>query len=189
MPADTTRRESSMTTAVLMVDVQRALVEGGHAVADAHALLQRLRALLDRARGDGVPILHLQDNGLDDHIIRRGERGWELALDPEDGESVVAKDHDDAFEGTALAQLLAEHDVDRVIVVGIQSEMCVAATARGALARGLHVVLPRDGHTTYDVPADERGGVAVPATQVSRVAEWSLGDTLEVPVSVSDLTW
>ncbi len=73
-----------------------------------------------------------------------------------------------------------------VCLVGIQSEMCVAATARGALARGFAVVLPRDGHTTYDVPADG-GAPAVPAAQVSRVAEWSLGDEVVVPDRLVDV--
>ncbi len=178
-----------MSTAVLVVDVQRALVEGEHAVAEAEGLLARLGDLLDRARREGVPVLHLQDDGAADRRISRGSPGWELALPVAEGEPVVAKGHDDGFDGTPLAGLLAEREVDRLVVVGIQSEMCVAATARAALARGLSVVLPRDGHTTYDVPADEAGGVAVPAAQVSRVAEWSLGDTVEVPASLTDVTW
>lgn len=178
-----------MSTAVLVVDVQRALVEGEHAVADAAGLLRRIEALLDRARVDGIPVLHLQDNGLADRLITRGAPGWELAVAVADDEPVVAKDRDDGFDGTGLAGLLEDREVTRLVVVGIQSEMCVAATARGALAHGLQVVLPRDGHTTYDVPADGAGGVAVPAAQVSRVAEWSLGDSIEVPASVADVTW
>lgn len=172
----------SATTAVLVVDVQRALVEGEQAVAQAAGLLRRIQSLLERARADGVPVLHLQDDGVEDRLIRRGTPGWELALAAEDGEPVIAKTGDDGFGGTALADLLEDRGTIRVVVVGIQSEMCVAATARGALARGLQVVLPRDGHTTYDVP-DDAGGVAVPAAQVARVAEWSLGDTIEVPAS------
>ena len=101
---------------------------------------------------------------------------------------MIAKDLDDGFDGTPLGDLVAERGVTRLVVVGIQSEMCVAATARGALARGLQVVLPRDGHTTYDVPGED-GGLAVPAAQVSRVAEWSLGDSIEVPASVGGVTW
>ena len=58
--------------------------------------------------------------------------------------------------------------------------MCVAATARAAMQRGLSVVLPRDAHGTFSIPADSGGGVAVPAAQVARVAEWSLGDALVV---------
>lgn len=168
-----------MVTALLVVDVQRVLVEGEHAVADAEEFLGRLRSLLDRARAAGVPVLHLQDDGVEDRLIRKGTPGWELALPPEPGEPVVEKADDDGFEGTPLADLLAERDVDRLVVVGIQSEMCVAATARGALARGLRVVLPRGAHTTYDVPATDRDP-GVPAALVSRVAVWSLGDTVEV---------
>jgi nicotinamidase-related amidase len=178
-----------VSTAVLVVDAQCALVEGEHAVADAAGLLGRIDTLLDRARDDGIPVLHLQDNGLADTLIRRGTPGWELALAVSDREPVIAKDRDDGFDGTSLEDLLTERGITRLVVVGIQSEMCVAATARGALARGLQVVLPRDGHTTYDVPADDEGGVAVPAAQVSRVAEWSLGDSIEVPASVTDVTW
>ena len=178
-----------MTTAVLVVDVQRALVEGEHAVADAEPLLARIETLLDRARRDRVAVVHLQDDGSGDLLVRRGTPGWELALPVAEGEPVLAKDGDDGFDGTSLADLLAERAVTRVVLVGLQSEMCVAATARGALARGLQVVLPRDGHATYDVPADGAGGLGVPAAQVSRVAEWSLGDSIEVPASVADVTW
>ena len=71
-----------MSTAVLVVDVQRALVEGEHAVAGAEDYLARIGSLLDRARSDGVPVLHLQDNGVEDRLIRRGTPGWELALPP-----------------------------------------------------------------------------------------------------------
>jgi nicotinamidase-related amidase len=73
-------------------------------------------------------------------------------------------------------------------LVGIQSEMCVAATARGAIARGYTVVLPRDAHATYDVPADG-SAPAVPATHVSRVAEWSLGDDLVAPDRAADIVF
>ena len=49
----------------------------------------------------------------------------------------------------------------------------MSATIRGALARGLEVVLVRDAHATYDV--DD-----IPSTVVSRVAEHTLGDEVEL---------
>jgi len=177
-----------MVTALLVVDVQRVLVEGEHAVPDADVFLSRLRTLIDRARAAGAPVLHLQDDGVEDRLIRKGTPGWELALPAEPGEPVVEKAGDDGFDGTGLADLLAERDVDRLVLAGIQSEMCVAATARGALTRGLAVVLPRGAHTTYDVPATDLDP-AVPAALVSRVAVWSLGDEVEVPGSVAAVDW
>ena len=70
----------------------------------------------------------------------------------------------------------------RVAVCGVLSEMCVSATARGALARGLGVVLPHDGHSTYDL--DD-----IPAATVARVAEHALGDEPDLVVSTTDVTF
>ncbi len=175
--------------ALLVVDVQRALVEGPQSVAGAEAFLDRWRRALGVARDAGVPVVHLQDDGRDPgSLIPRGTPGWELVLDVAVGEQVVAKAHDDGFDGTDLDALLRSRGAARPCVVGIQSEMCVAGTARGALARGYEVVLPRDGHTTYDVPADG-AAPAVPAALVARVAEWSLGDGVVAPPRLADVVF
>lgn len=173
--------------AIVVVDVQRALVAGERAVEDAAAHLDRWAAALGAARAAGVPVVHLRDNGADpDSLIPRDSSGWELVLPVHDGEPVLDKTGDDGFEGTDLGAILRDAGVTRPCLVGIQSEMCVAATARGAMARGLTVVLPRDGHTTYDVPADG-SSPGVPAAHVSRVAEWSLGEELVAPESLADI--
>jgi nicotinamidase-related amidase len=86
---------------------------------------------------------------------------------------VIRKADDDGFAGTGLGGLFERRGVRRVVVGGLLSEMCVSATARTALARGLTVVVPRDAHGTYDL--DD-----IPATVVARVAEHALGDQLEV---------
>ena len=175
--------------ALVVVDVQRALVSGDHAVADADAYLERWTAALESARTAGVPVIHLQDDGAwPGSLIPRGSVGWELVLPVADGERVISKARDDGFDGTDLESILRDAGVTRPCLVGIQSEMCVAATARGAMARGLTVLLPRDGHTTYDVPADG-AAPAVPADHVSRVAEWSLGDEVVAPDRLADLVW
>lgn len=173
--------------ALVVVDVQRALVSGEHAVADADASLDRWEVALSAARTAGVPVVHVQDDGVSPgSLIPRGSAGWELALSVADGERVIGKARDDGFDGTDLETTLRDAGATRPCLVGIQSEMCVAATARGALARGLTVVLPRDGHTTYAVPADG-AAPAVPAAHVSRVAEWSLGDTVVAPDHLADV--
>ena len=175
--------------ALVVVDVQRALVAGPHAVGGADAHLERWRRALSAARAAGVSVVHLQDDGRDaGSPIPRGSTGWQLALEVAAGETVVSKAQDDGFVGTDLEDVLRSAGATRLCVVGIQSEMCVAGTARGALARGYTVVLPRDGHTTYDVPADGEAP-AVPAAQVSRVAEWSLGDDVVTPARLADVVF
>jgi nicotinamidase-related amidase len=60
------------------------------------------------------------------------------------------------------------------------SEMCVSATARTALRLGFGVVLPHDAHATYDIAAAADISDVVPAAIVSRVAEWALGDEIDI---------
>ena len=177
-----------MTTVVLVIDVQRALVEPPHAVVDAAGLVPRLGRLLARARSAGVSVIHVQDDGDADPLVARGTPGWHLVLPVLDGDVVVAKTGDDAFEGTDLHALLTSHGADTVVVVGILSEMCVLATARAAQSRGFAVALPRGGHATYDIPAAGPAAPAVPAAHVARVVEWSLGDQVQLP-EIVELDW
>lgn len=68
-----------------------------------------------------------------------------------------------------------------ISICGVMSEMCVAATARSALALGYLVVVAHDSHATYPVPPYRRGEPEVPAEHAARAAEWSLGDTVLIP--------
>jgi hypothetical protein len=51
--------------------------------------------------------------------------------------------------------------------------------------------LPRrsthDGHTTYDIPAVEGLADAVPHIMASRVAEWALGDQIDIIAHAADV--
>jgi nicotinamidase-related amidase len=125
-------------------------------------------------------VVHLQNDGLPGSVDAVGTPGWQLAMEPSREDFVVRKAVDDGFEGTTLAEVLGGGGVDRLVIAGVLSEMCVAGTARSALARGFEVWLPHDAHTTYDTPSAEWHPNIVPAEAVSRVAEWSLGDEIHL---------
>lgn len=171
--------------ALIVVDMQRAFIDGDGAVHGAAALLGRVERLVERARAARVPVILVQNDGPPGAPDESGSPGWALAVAPSPGDWVVRKTDDDAFDGTELQELLREAGTRRVVVVGVYSEMCVAATARGARSRGLVVVLPHDGHATVDTPAWPGVAEAVPAPVVSRVAEWSLGDQVVLVPSTS----
>lgn len=166
--------------ALVVVDVQRAFVEGAGAVPEAVRLLRAVDALLDRARRAGALVVHLQNDGPPGAPDEVGTWGWELARVPVEGEVLIRKLRDSGFDGTDLEEVLARHHASCLVVAGVQSEMCVAATAREALAKGLRVVLPRDAHASFPIPEVPGRAPAVPAEHVSRVAEWSLGDEVVI---------
>ncbi len=175
--------------ALVIVDVQAAFVTGEHAVPEAETLLARIGSMLARARQAGSLVIHLQNDGRPGTADEPGQRGWELHLPPAGTEAVIRKAHDDGFQGTGLASALLSRQVKRLAVAGVMSEMCIMATARSALEKGFGVVLPHDAHATYDIPAAPGFGAAVPAAIVARVAEWALGDEIELVRSAEEITF
>ncbi|MCK7625529.1 isochorismatase family protein [Streptomyces sp. RS10V-4] len=168
--------------ALVLVDLQSAFVSGAGAVPAADRILDRARSLLARARAAGALVVHLQNDGPPGAADEPGTPGWRLHLPAAPGplERVVRKTEDDGFDGTPLGGLLDGAGATALAVCGVLSEMCVAATARAALARGHRVVLPHDAHGTYDIPAAPGISGTVPAAMSARAAEWALGDEVEL---------
>src|SRR3546814_14739393 len=92
-----------------------------------------------------------------------------------DGVTEVVKTRDDAFLGTQLEDLLRAHGIRTLVMVGVSTQSCIAATATHAYAANLHVVLAKDAIFTErpelheDVLAlleDEYRFAAVPTDQI-----------------------
>ena len=175
--------------ALIVIDVQRAFVDGDEAVPDHLRLLDAIGVLLDCARKAGAPVLFLQNDGLPGSVDEPHTRGWELYFVPRPGEHVVRKKKDDGFDGTTLETIFRALHVRTLGFSGLLSEMCLAATARTAMQRGYRVILPHDAHATYDVPAGPGGSAPVPADMAARAAEWSLGDEIVILPAARDLNF
>ncbi|MFE2294629.1 isochorismatase family protein [Streptomyces sp. NPDC059452] len=177
--------------ALIVVDVQSAFVTGGNPVPDAPRLLDRVDGLVRRARAAGALVVHLQNDGPAGQPDEPHTPGWELHLPVLDGptETVIRKSEDDGFEDTTLEAELTAAGVQALAVCGVMSEMCVLATARRALELEYRVVLPHDAHATYDIPAAPEISETVPAAMASRVAEWALGDEVEIIARAEDVTF
>ncbi|AMS39144.1 MULTISPECIES: isochorismatase family protein [Aminobacter] len=173
--------------ALVIVDVQRAFVSGAEAVPDHLSLLSAVTLLLDQARLAGVPVIFIQNDGPLGAVDEPYTSGWQLHFPPRPGEHVVRKQADDGFVGTNLNDLLVAARVGTIAICGMLSEMCLATTARTAMATGYGVILPHDGHATYDVPPGPGGSEGVPAHLAARAAEWSLGDEVIIVASAGDV--
>lgn len=137
-------------TGLLMVDVQRDMLEGENPVPSGVEVRSRLEALLLKARRSGALVVHVQNDGGPGDPDAPGTDGWALVFAPLAGEPVVRKSVGNAFSNAELPKALRQHGVTRVVVAGMQSEHCVSDTSRGALRSGLQVVLACGAHATYD---------------------------------------
>lgn len=183
---DVTREQDMPVDALLIVDVQKAFVLGPDAVPDHATLTSMVEMLLSKARTAGAPTIFLQNDGPSGALDEPFQAGWELYFSPCAEEIVVRKTKDNGFDGTDLDAILKALGVHDLVICGMLSEMCMAATARAAMERGYGVLLPHDAHATYDIPAGP-GSQGVPAALAARAAEWSLGDEVGICASARDV--
>lgn len=136
-------------TALLIIDVQVGVMAG---VPRRDDVIANIRALVDRARAGGVPVVWVQHS---DDGLEQGSEAWEYVPELERlaTEPLVPKTYGDSFEATGLEELLADRGVGRLVVTGAQTDACVRCTLHGAFARGYDVTLVGDAHTTEDLTA------------------------------------
>jgi nicotinamidase-related amidase len=137
-------------TALLVIDVQVGVMAGAPRRDD---VIKNIRALVDRARSGGVPVIWVQHS--DDGELAHGSQAWEYVPELErlGAEPLVPKTYGDSFEATDLEDVLADRGVGRLVVTGAQTDACVRSTIHGAFARGYDVTLVGDAHTTEDLTA------------------------------------
>jgi nicotinamidase-related amidase len=138
-------------SALLIIDVQRALCEGAYAAFDIDAVIDRINLLSAGARRAGRPVMLVQHEEADGPMLHDTE-GWDLAdtLLTATGDLRLRKTASDAFHATPLAGILEARGIRHLVICGLQSEFCIDSTVRGALSRGYRVTLVRDGHSTLD---------------------------------------
>jgi nicotinamidase-related amidase len=142
------------STALLIIDVQQDVIAHAHA---RDTVIANINVLVDKARFAGIPVIWVQHS---DEGLLHGSDGWKLAseLKPASSDALIMKNYGDAFEGTMLAERLAELRVGRLFVAGAETDACIRSTIHGAFTRGYDVILVSDAHTTGD--KSERGAPA-----------------------------
>ena len=142
-----TTLEDRPNTALLVVDVQRGVVEGAH---DRAAVVANVGSLVEKARREQIPVVWVQHS---DEQLARGSDDWRIVpeLAPDDAEPHVEKHYGDSFEDTTLETVLSGLGVGRLVVAGAQTDACIRSTLHGALVRGYDATLVSDAHTTEDL--------------------------------------
>jgi len=149
-----------MTTALLIIDMQNAILAGKatperQPVIDAalDGTIGRLKDLQAKARDAGVAVIVIQHDGGEGHRLATGTDGWALRpeISPEAGDILIRKRASDSFFETDLADRLAERSVTHLVIGGGMTQFCVDTTVRRAVCVGYDVTLIADGHTTADM--------------------------------------
>lgn len=137
--------EPRTKTALLIVDVINDLeFPGGEKVLPwAGRMADRLCDVIARARDAGVPVLYVNDNfghwrsnfaEVVRHCTRADARGREVSarLTPRPDDYFILKPKHSAFFATSLVPLLEFLEVEKLILAGMATNICVFFTAHDA---------------------------------------------------------
>jgi nicotinamidase-related amidase len=162
-----------MKTALLVIDIQKDYFEGGKhplvnpldAAKNAYMLLQCFR----EHGAQGAQHIHIQHVSLkpDASFFISGDRGTDIhdSVAHFEGEPIVQKHYPNSFRETNLLVMLKEWGVERVVICGMMTHMCVDATARAAADFGLQVIVAEDACATRDL---KYGDTTIPAEHVHK---------------------
>ena len=158
----------------------------GNDITLTRSIIPNVRRMLDTAREKGMLVIHTREGhrpdlsdcppaklnrgrkqgaGIGDmgpmgRILVRGEYGHDIVdeLYPIDGEIIIDKPGKGAFYSTDLELILRTRSIEKLIVCGVTTHVCVSTTIREANDRGFDCLLLRDCSAAFD-PADHEATV------------------------------
>ena len=146
--------EPSATAPLIVIDLQTGMFDGRFEppIHDAGTIADRVRVLIGWARRSGRRVAFIRHDGPEGDPLAPGEPGWPVwpALGQAADEPTFDKRVGDAFSNPEFAEWVEGQGAGEVVLVGAQSDFCVAATVKGAMARGLGVTVVSDAHSTLD---------------------------------------
>jgi len=154
--------------ALLVIDIQNDYFPGGKSelIGPVEASL-RAKKLLVLFREKRSPVIHVR------HISTRkgatyflpGTAGAQINenVKPLPGEVVIEKHFPNSFRETTLLDHLKKTDVERLLICGMMTHMCIDSTTRAAFDHGFECILAQDACATKDLAINDK---AIPAWQV-----------------------
>ena len=149
-----------MKTALIVIDMQNSFLhpDGENYYPEADDVVDNVHRLIDAAAASGAPLVHVADRHreqfedfeqkrLPRHCVSGGFNaeffdGFGPANRAQEIE--IVKRRFSAFFATELALFLNEQSVERVVLCGVKTNVCVRATAQDAFANGFDLCVVRD---------------------------------------------
>ena len=179
-------------TALVVIDAQEEYFAriGAVVLPEAPAAVARIERALGWARGAGVPIVHIVHESRRPNATTFAPGSPTLAIHPQAapaGAEPVLRTHlPGSFTGTDLEAVLRGRGVERVLIAGFMTQMCVDTTARQAAHLGFQVAVLADACAAKSVTGPD--GTAIPADQVHRTHLGSLQGFLAEITTVERVT-
>lgn len=157
-----------MKTALILIDIQVDYFPGGSMeLTGSVEAGQKAGQALAWARENSLPVFHIRHIAVhpDATFFLPGTAGSEIhpCVAPANGETVIVKHFPNSFRQTDLLNSLKEKQINRLIICGMMTHMCVEATVRAGADLGFECTVLSDACATKDLSFN---GIPVSAQQV-----------------------
>ncbi|MCX6245086.1 MAG: cysteine hydrolase family protein [Bacteroidetes bacterium] len=146
-------RVDTIPTALILIDIQDFYFPGGRVpLVNPEAASEKAAALLKLFRSQGLEVIHVQHGG--GTPIHKN-------VTPLPGEKLITKRDANSFNGTDLQNYLTTMKIKRLVICGMQTQMCVEGTTRAAYDLGYKCIVVEDACATRNLMYGRRTVFAI----------------------------
>ncbi len=135
---------------LLVVDTQKLITNDK--LYNFDAFVSNVKKIIDTARKNDIEIIYIRHDDGPGSELTKGTDGFEVyeKFQPINDEKIFDKKVNSAFKGTGLLEYLMDKDEKDIIIVGIQTDLCVDATIKCGFEHGFNMIVPAYANTTVD---------------------------------------
>jgi nicotinamidase-related amidase len=144
-PVFAQKDSTSINTALLIVDIQDFYFPGeGHGLVNAEPASENAKEILQIFREKEELVVHVR---------HKASKGFEIHKNvlPLSTEKVITKQEVNSFNGTDLLEFLQDNGINRLVIIGMQTHMCLEAAVRAAHDFGFECIVVEDACATRDL--------------------------------------
>lgn len=139
------QNSTSHKTALLIVDIQNFYFPGdGPGLVNAEQASLEAKEILQIFRDKKQLVVH---------VCHKSSKGMEIHknVEPLSNEKVITKEEVNSFSGTDLKEYLNSNNINRLVIIGMQTQMCLEAAVRAAHDYGFECVVIQEACATKDL--------------------------------------
>lgn len=176
-------------SALIVVDIQNDYFPGGKwPLIGVDAAADNAARIINATRDAGDLVVHIRHEFTSDDAPFFTPNSEGAKLHPkvlnQPNEPVVLKHFVNSFRETELKQILDQHGIEELVVVGAMSHMCVDGLTRAAADMGYKVKVIHDACASRDLAFN---GTTVPAAHVHAAFMAALGFAYAEVISTQEL--
>lgn len=140
----------TIKTALMIVDIQDFYFPGeGPGLVDAESASLKAKEILEIFR---------KKNQLVVHVRHKSDKGFAIHknVEPLSDEKIITKEEVNSFQNTDLLEYLKTNNISRLVIIGMQTHMCLEAAVRAANDLGFECIVIHDACATRDLKFNDK---------------------------------